>query len=82
MRVLAITNTAVDLAAQNVPFLSDYTVVICNQTAGSLVLQESDVEGSGYTTLATIAAGEFQEVTFDKQYVKVSTAATLYALGN
>jgi hypothetical protein len=82
MRVLALTNTAVDLNAQVAPFQPNNTVVICNQTAGQLVLQDSDASGSGFGTLATLAAGEFQEVTFDKQYAKVSTVATLYALGN
>lgn len=82
MRVLEITDTAVDLLEQVAPFQPNYSVVIHNDTAGQLVLQESDVEGSGYTTLATIPANEYANVTFNEQYVKVSTAASLWALGN
>lgn len=82
MRVLNVDDTAVDLNAQNVPFLPNNTVVALNLTAGQLVLQESDSEGSGYTTLATLESNEPQEVTLSKQYIKVSTAATISLLGN
>lgn len=82
MRCLNITGTAVDLAAQDAPFLPNYTVVMVNLTAGSLTVQESDAVGSGYTTLVTLEANEIAEVTFNKQYVKVSTSATVTALGN
>ncbi len=82
MRTLAITNTAVDLLAQVAPFQPNYTVVLVNLTAGQLTVQESDASGSGFGTLTTIESNEFKEVTFSKQYVKVSTAATVYALGN
>jgi hypothetical protein len=82
MKVLAIADTAIDLNAQEAPFQPNYTVAIANLTAGSLTVQESDASGSGFGTLATIGAGVIAEVKFSKQYVKVSTAATVYALGN
>jgi hypothetical protein len=82
MRVLKLSDTAVDLAAQNAPFNQGATVVLINLTAGSLTVQDSDASGSGYGTLATVASNEIKEVTFDKQYVKVSTAADVYAVGN
>jgi hypothetical protein len=81
MRVLPITGTAVNLAAQKVPFLANYTVAIFNTTAGSLTLQHS-ADNSTWATLKVLGTGEIAEVTFDRQYVKVSTAATLYAVGN
>lgn len=81
MRALNVTNTAVDLAAQNVPFLSNYTLAAINGTAGSLTLQESDEDDGGWTTLATIAAGACAEVTPLKQYIRVSTSATIALLG-
>lgn len=81
MRALNVTNTAVDLAARNIPFLSNYTAVVLNPTGGSLVLQSS-ADDSTYGTLATVPAGSAAEVVLDKQYIKVSTAATLVLLGN
>lgn len=82
MKVLKITNTEIDLQTKRVPFLPNNTVVVTNYTAGSLVLQETDTAGSGYATLATIPTLESQEVTLNKQYIRVSTAANLFAYGN
>lgn len=81
MRSLRITDTAVDLNAQVAPFLPNNTVQVFNLTGGNLVLQESDEAGSGFTTLATCVPG-FNNVTLNKQYVKVSTAANLDLVGN
>lgn len=81
MRVLKLNNTAVDLAAQNSPFNQGATVVMVNLTGGSLTVQDS-ADDSTYGTLTTIASNEVKEVTFDKQYVKVSTSADVYCLGN
>jgi len=81
MRSLLVTNTAIDLAAQVEPFIPNNSVVVLNVTAGNLVLQESDASGSGFTTLATCVPGA-NNVTLNKQYVKVSTAANLFLLGN
>lgn len=82
MRLLTLTNTATDLSAQKVPFLSDYTVVLSNPSAGSLTVQEADTSGGSYTTLAVVPAGGYAQVNLNKQFVKVSTAATVYGLGN
>jgi hypothetical protein len=82
MRVLALSNTATDLAAQNAPFLPNYTMVFANPTAGELIVQESDDGSTGWTTVATVPADGFIEGTPVKQYVRVSTAAIVYALGN
>lgn len=64
-----------------IPFKPEYSVVVSNMTAGSLVLQDSD-DNVTFGTLATVAAGEYQNVQLRKRYIKVSTAATLYLLGN
>lgn len=83
MRTLTIGNTAVDLNAEKVPFLPGYTVVVLNATGSQLVLQEDDVVGfSGAATLATVPAGQAQNVTLDKQFIRVSTSAPLVLLGN
>lgn len=81
MRVLKLNNTAVDLSLQNSPFNQGATVLMINLTAGSLTVQDS-ADNSTYGTLATVASNEIKEVTFDKQYVKVSTSADVYCLGN
>lgn len=82
MRSLNVADTAIDMVAQVAPFQPNYTVVVLNPTGSQLVLQSSDAAGSGFGTLATVPAGQAQNVTIDKQYVKVSTAATLVLLGN
>lgn len=82
MKVLKLGNSAVDLAAENIPFNAGNTLILVNLTGGQLVLQSSDVTGSGYGTLATIPAYELQAVTLDKQFIKVSTAAELFLIGN
>lgn len=81
--VLAIVSTSeTQSAAVALPFKSNYGVVVYNGTAGSLVLQECDTAGGSYTTLATVGAKSFANVKLNKQFIKVSTAATLYLLGN
>lgn len=64
-----------------IPFKADYTVVVANTSGGSLVLQESD-DASTWTTLATVVAGAFVEAKLNKDWIRVSTSATLYLLGN
>ena len=93
MRSLTLNNTAYDLIAGSAaagategmgspaPFQPNYTVVVFNFSGGSLVLQECDTVAGSYTTLATVGVG-CQEVTFNKQFVKVSTVANLFAVGN
>lgn len=63
------------------PFKAGNTVVVQNPSSGSLVLQDSD-DNSTYGTLATVPAFGFVNVQLRKQYIKVSTSATLYLLGN
>ena len=82
MRVIAINNTATDFAALNVPFLPGYTLVFANPTAGALVVQEGDTDTGAWTTVATVPVDGFIEGTVTKQFVRVSTAATVYVLGN
>ena len=93
MRALLLTNTAYDLIAGSAaagategmgspaPFQPNYTVVILNVTGGSLVVQECDTVAGSYTTLATVVPGA-TEVTLNKQFIKVSTAANVFLLGN
>jgi hypothetical protein len=70
-----------DVVDITIPFKADYTVVVANTTSGSLVLQQSD-DASTWTTLATVAAGAFVEVLLGGDWIRVSTSATLYLLGN
>jgi hypothetical protein len=83
MRVQTFTNTATDLAATAgvLPFAADNTVYVFNFTAGSLVLQDCDSVGGSYGTLATCGVG-ITQVTLRKQFVKVSTTANLFAVGD
>lgn len=82
MRAIALTNTATDLAAQNAPFLPNYTMVFANPTAGALVVEEGDTASGTWSTVVSVPADGFIEGTPLKQFVRVSTAATVYALGN
>lgn len=81
MRSLPIGNTAVDLEAQVIPFVPNNSIVVLNLSGGNLTLQESNTGVGDWTTLATLAAGA-NNVTFQKQYVRLSTSATVWALGN
>ena len=86
MRVLQITNTAVDLAAQDAPFQTGNTVVAVNTSSEERIIETSDVSGSNYTTIATLAAagspGCIQTVTLNKQYIRTDAGDTLHLLGN
>lgn len=83
MRAIAITNAAKDLAAEKAPFLANYTFVFFNGTGGALTVQEDDAAAfSAPTTVVSVPAGGFIEATPKKRYIRVSTAATVYALGN
>lgn len=68
-------------AATVCPFKAGNTVLVYNGTAGSLVLQDS-ADNSTFATLATVPAGGYANVQLRNQYIRVSTAATLYLLGN
>lgn len=89
MRVLEIGNAGVNLLDQVAPFQPNYSVVVQNTAAEQRVLQEADDAAfTTPTTLATLAAagvsGSIQNVTFNKQYVRVSTGGgdVLFAIGN
>ncbi|GAB3744828.1 hypothetical protein [Lysobacter olei] len=80
MKSQAVTDTAVQLnqSTDVHPFVPGRNAVVHNTTAGSLTLQGSS-DGTTYSTLATVGAGAYANVTLPN-YVKVSTAATLYLL--
>lgn len=83
MRYKKLTNAAVDLQAENAPFNPGATFIALNLTAGSLTVQESDDEAfTSPATVATIATNEAAEITPTKQYLRVSTSATILLLGN
>ena len=83
MRAIAITNAAKNLATETAPFLANYTMVFANPTAGALTVQEADDAAfTTPTTVAVVPADGFIEGTPAKQYIRVSTAATVYVLGN
>lgn len=83
MRVKAINNTAVDLQAENSPFAPSATLVFANPTGGALTVQEADDAAfTSPATVATVPADGFIEGTPRKQYIRVSTSATVYVLGN
>ena len=63
------------------PFQPGYRVVGVNGTAGTLVVQDSP-DGVSFNTLATLVAGEHQEFTLRDPFIRVSTAASVYLLGN
>ena len=83
MRTMAINNTAKDLAAEDVPVNPSSSVVFANPTGGALTVQEDDTSDfSAPTTVAVVPADGFIEGTPRKQYIRVSTSATVYVLGN
>lgn len=80
MKCLEINNTAVNLATQDVPFLSNYSVVAINGSSEERVIQGSvDEAFTSPVTLATLAAagtaGAIQNVTLTYQYVRTSAAS-------
>jgi hypothetical protein len=87
MKVLAISDTIIDLDAQTAPFLPGYTVLVVNLSAASISLDQSDVGNSTDfedEELVDVAAASIEEVTLDKRYLLAAgaTGATLYLVGN
>ena len=80
MKVLALTTSAVDLAAQNAPFTLGYTSVAL--AAANVTLEESDASGSGYADLIALTAGIPAEVTPTKRYLRVKSSGVAKLLGN
>jgi hypothetical protein len=81
MQVLAVTNTTIDTNTETLPFVPNNDLVAFNSSGGSLTLQQS-VDGATWTTLQVLTAGQFANISIADQYVRVSTAATIYLLGN
>lgn len=79
MKVLALTTTAVDLAAADAPFTLGYTAV--GLAAATVTLEQSD-DNSSYADLITLTAGIPAEVTATKQYLRVKSSGTAKLLGN
>ena len=82
MKALTVEDTAIDLSLQDAPFQPGYTFTFINATGSDEVVQESDVEGSGYTTAATVVAGKSASAVITKQFIKLASAGSVIALGN
>lgn len=78
--LLVLSNTATQL--DETPFAVGHSAVFVNFTAGSLVVEGSDDNGvaDAYTTFVTVPAGGMIEGTNLPRWLKVSTAATVYAI--
>ena len=86
MRVLAITDTATDLVpgtvpGQPAPFQPNYDVLAFNGDSGTVVVETSP-DDSTYTSVGTIPALGFLKINLNNRYIKVSTAKTVYLIGN
>jgi hypothetical protein len=79
MRAITLSNTEVDLLAQDLPI--GLTGVL--NAGNGIVVQGTNTSGSGYATIATLStASPFQTVTIPYRYVRVSTAAPATLLVN
>lgn len=83
MRSLNVSNTAIDLANQDVPFKTNYTVVIVNATSGALTLQGSDTaDFASSVDLAVVPGGNAVQLELSKDFIRASGAGPLIMLGN
>lgn len=81
MKVLLVTNTAVDLAAQNHPFVQGADVLAF--AASALQLQGSDDGATNWQSIGgALTASTFAERTLSHRYIRCSTAATIQLLQN
>lgn len=80
MKVLALTTSAIDLAAEPSPFTLGYTSV--GLSAANVTLEQSDASGSGYSDLISLVAGIPAEVTPTKQYLRVKTSGAAKLIGH
>lgn len=80
MNLLTLSNTATELT--ETPFAVGMNAVFVNFTAGSLIVQGSDDNGDtdAYATFVTVPAGGMIEAGDLPRWLKVSTAATVYAI--
>ena len=79
MRVQNVTASYV--APDLVPFLTNYSAVAVNLTAGSLTFTTADDSDGTNAEATVIAAGNAANVTL-KSYVKASAAVGIILLGN
>ena len=82
MRALTLSGTALDLLAQDTPFLPGMTAVATG--ANGLVVQGAEDEA--FTTPVTLAtlttAAPFQTIELTYRWIRVSTAAPVCLLNN
>ena len=84
MKFKILTTSAVDLAAEDVPFLVNYTLVGF-AVAGAVTIEQSDASGSGYEDLVALPAltsGACAYVTPTKRYIRVKSSGVAILLGN
>lgn len=80
MKILDITTSAKDLAAQVAPFIPNNTVLAIS--AAGCTLEQSDSASTGYADFAVLTAGVFKEITLDKQYLRVKSSGSAQLIGN
>lgn len=80
MRVLLVTNTAVDLANQTHPFVQGADVLAYATSA--LQLQGSNDNSNWSSIGGALTANVFAERPLSYRYVRCSTAATIQLLSN
>lgn len=79
LKSLLLTTTA--QAMDETPFAAGFDAVIHNPSGASVTVQQGDTSGGSFTTLATVAAGAYENVTLPP-YIKLSAAGTAYVLGS
>jgi hypothetical protein len=80
MRVLAVADTAIDLTIQERSFTPGNTVLCYNPDSGTVVVETSATAGGSYTSVGTIPATGFASIKLTNDFVKVSSAKTVYLL--
>jgi hypothetical protein len=86
MKVLNITNTPIDTAAEGevLPFVANNNALAVNVSSGSLTVQTSDdgVTWTGATTTQYTCAAGVTQVQIDRRYIRVATAASVDLIQN
>lgn len=80
MDLLTLSDTPAEVGKS--PFFTTGDAILVNFTAGALVVQGSDTSGGTYTTVATVPATGMIKALNLPRWLKVSTAATVYALSS
>lgn len=73
-----LNNTAVETGIS--PFFRGGSAVFVNLTDSSLIVQGSDDGATGWATFVTVPAGAMIKGSDLPPFIRVSTAATIYAL--